>query len=549
MQRNNSKNDADAAPNPERIDDIHKQRQNRIQKVALDFYDQVLRNDEFLRQSCQDRNRFTEEYSTWKEGEARKRRNMRGTSPATILQVLKADLKLVDAVADGDVIIWTQKPVSGKNNAIKLNRKDRIKDVISRVKHGRKQLEKNRNGLEIDPITFGLNFDNGDISALQTELIQTVSVHNKSNETIVVIVKDQAAFKRGVTTIMPLGVKSKSFQLRSNEFTTITVSYIPQFTGIMKTILSFEISSRQMAPFVIVRYIQVRGGNVDDYNILKPVAPYQKKEKIERGAFSNPERMDEDERNASNIKSDKRMKGLGSHKMSRAIRGSIENDCISDDLINFFYGRQKVPDEIPSDLMHLLNIHNYKGVFQRLLWTEEYQMEIDIKSYDMVKVPLHRVGKFYSIYVPGLAESRPSVLRGDIIKIKFDGKCFEGIVERTEEENALVLFPKKVNGHYTNGMKVDVRFSFKRTALKLCHDALCAVKATENKLKLFRNILFPGHGKMQARTPLNTRTAPNQIRWINRNLNDEQRIAVQEILKAVYRPAPYILFGPPGTGQ
>ena len=36
---------------------------------------------------------------------------------------------------------------------------------------------------------------------------------------------------------------------------------------------------------------------------------------------------------------------------------------------------------------------------------------------------------------------------------------------------------------------------------------------------------------------------------INRSLNSRQRAAVARILKAQCRPAPYVLFGPPGTGK
>ena len=35
----------------------------------------------------------------------------------------------------------------------------------------------------------------------------------------------------------------------------------------------------------------------------------------------------------------------------------------------------------------------------------------------------------------------------------------------------------------------------------------------------------------------------------NRRLNSRQRVAVMRILKAQCRPAPYVLFGPPGTGK
>ena len=37
--------------------------------------------------------------------------------------------------------------------------------------------------------------------------------------------------------------------------------------------------------------------------------------------------------------------------------------------------------------------------------------------------------------------------------------------------------------------------------------------------------------------------------FYDRKLNDEQKQAVQKILSGSSRPAPYLVFGPPGTGK
>ncbi|CAL4115825.1 unnamed protein product, partial [Meganyctiphanes norvegica] len=39
------------------------------------------------------------------------------------------------------------------------------------------------------------------------------------------------------------------------------------------------------------------------------------------------------------------------------------------------------------------------------------------------------------------------------------------------------------------------------------------------------------------------------LKWINKSLNDEQRVCVRRILEGSTRPLPYVVYGPPGTGK
>ena len=60
-----------------------------------------------------------------------------------------------------------------------------------------------------------------------------------------------------------------------------------------------------------------------------------------------------------------------------------------------------------------------RPLLHELLWAEEAQKNVDIRAYDLfVKSPFPGVGtSLYSIFVPGLAEKRPSVLKGDFVWI------------------------------------------------------------------------------------------------------------------------------------
>lgn len=70
-----------------------------------------------------------------------------------------------------------------------------------------------------------------------------------------------------------------------------------------------------------------------------------------------------------------------------------------------------------------------------LLHLEELQQEIDVRSYDMKDVTLstNRARRYLNLEVPGLAEARPSVLRGDALYVSRadgseGGKEWQGFV-------------------------------------------------------------------------------------------------------------------------
>ena len=65
------------------------------------------------------------------------------------------------------------------------------------------------------------------------------------------------------------------------------------------------------------------------------------------------------------------------------------------------------------DYSSLLTITNYSDCMKYLLWFEELQMQKDITTYDLENALLRRDGRrYYTLRVPGLAENRPSVLKG-----------------------------------------------------------------------------------------------------------------------------------------
>lgn len=74
-----------------------------------------------------------------------------------------------------------------------------------------------------------------------------------------------------------------------------------------------------------------------------------------------------------------------------------------------------------------------------LLYIEELQQEIDVRTYDMEGVELLKSGRhLLALNVPGLAEARPSVLRGDALYVlpadgSSRGKEYQGFVHVVQQ--------------------------------------------------------------------------------------------------------------------
>ncbi|KAI7807754.1 putative helicase mov-10-B.1 [Triplophysa rosa] len=190
----------------------------------------------------------------------------------------------------------------------------------------------------------------------------------------------------------------------------------------------------------------------------------------------------------------------------------------------------------------------YTERFHLLLQLEEIQMEVDIKKYDLYNKTMTQDKinkKLLVLKVPGVAENRPSVLRGDHLNVFVSGDksnpvtVYEGFVHRVELEKVKLGFSKKLLQRFLPNMKFDVEFNINRFPIKLQHRAVQL--AAHHGLG---GVLFPTDHNI---TEI---TLPN-LRMFNKDLekNPEQKAAVQHILSGVSKPAPYLIFGPPGTGK
>ncbi|KAI4457872.1 dna2/nam7 helicase family [Holotrichia oblita] len=151
--------------------------------------------------------------------------------------------------------------------------------------------------------------------------------------------------------------------------------------------------------------------------------------------------------------------------------------------------------------------------------------------------------------VPGLAEKRPSLLPGDFVRIRLheDNTVYRAVVKKV---NDTTIDISKVHPQIYDLIlkdprtKLDVSFEVSRLPYERMHMAVdnCVKK------KLLP-LLFPNEELNNGDIQYLHQIPDN--RFYNKKIleNREQKLAVLNILNGSSRSAPYIVFGPPGTGK
>lgn len=201
------------------------------------------------------------------------------------------------------------------------------------------------------------------------------------------------------------------------------------------------------------------------------------------------------------------------------------------------------------DLKTEMNEKNYVNRFQNLLWLEEAHQAIAMRRYDMSGIILAKYdSNSFILKVPGLAEGRPSLMRGDtaLLKSAHRNTYYEGYICEVRENDVIIRTHDSLHsGSRSEGLVFDVHFVSSRTPFRRCHHGITNFKHDPN----IQNVVFPIIRISQLPALVEFQESPEDLRCFMRDLNIHQRNAVINIVKNKCRPAPYILFGPPGTGK
>ncbi|XP_067141003.1 putative helicase mov-10-B.1 [Centruroides vittatus] len=197
-----------------------------------------------------------------------------------------------------------------------------------------------------------------------------------------------------------------------------------------------------------------------------------------------------------------------------------------------------------------IHSNTYSVYFDFLLYCEEIQLEEDIKKYSMANLTmtyLHE-DKAFSLEVPGLMENIPSILKGDSIFVRSNNNSqnpiteYEGRVHEINQNSVVLGFSKEFLKTFMDGMRFDIRFSFNNSNLKLMHRALKMYNQVDIVPLLFPTAETAAKRRLQS---------VRKFVFFNKDIesNPEQATAVEQIVLGSSYPAPYLLFGPPGTGK
>ncbi|XP_013197184.2 probable RNA helicase armi [Amyelois transitella] len=228
-------------------------------------------------------------------------------------------------------------------------------------------------------------------------------------------------------------------------------------------------------------------------------------------------------------------------KVWSAVLGDSEQTIYGSDFHNIL---DRIETYLPC-LIQDLNINNYIDKWHTLLYMEEIQANISMRAYDTPKAFLIRCQEYLCLEIKGLAERRPSLIKGDRVIVKDiwsdSAPQYEGFIHAIKNDMVLIQFNRHFHETYS-GSDVSIEFHFTRTMYRRAHQAVNL--AISN---LGPDILFPR--RLTSRSHQVPSEHMQNIKWFNNSINSGQKSAITNILIGECRPLPYCIFGPPGTGK
>lgn len=325
----------------------------------------------------------------------------------------------------------------------------------------------------------------------------------------------------------------------------IVLSCTVRSTGVKRTGVVFKFCEEYALPkkpFVIVRFFELAClDDPSENSVLEPQIPYEYKLPVPR--LPDAQHIIPVQCNGRNRFRDEYKVPALFEKFHKYGLKPWSN--ITDEQLEQLKDTQK-------HLGEPLSKESYYKYFTALLYLEEVQMRVDIRTYDMIDVLVQQCGSgLFALEVPGATEGRPSVIKGNRLFIRCSSRItllhtasvteYEAIVHKTDGMHITVRVSEKFQLIYVKGMKFDIRFTFNRIPLMRMHQSLDTCKRRSLWSFIFPSSSLPSKPALEL----------SDLRFFNKKVqeNREQSKAVRDMLLGLHRPYPYLLFGPPGTGK
>ncbi|XP_020490711.2 putative helicase mov-10-B.2 isoform X1 [Labrus bergylta] len=417
--------------------------------------------------------------------------------------------------------------------------------LITSLKTNRAQFISDKRGVCINSEH---EFDNGTLSLRVDETFECVVnlyVENTGTETVYFTYYTPLNWMKYLTLRDDRHVtKVNPLLLKPGQRYEIQVTFKCSSVGFYPATLAFEFKpdlQPSTTAFHIVRYIEAQCITALGLE-LAPIAPYKPRSLPEWTPEVNYTVVDGQRPEGLSVMQLKNVVELNQYKipayMNQLIQSLKQTTLFSD--------RRRNVLESP------LSWENYCEKFQMLLFLEEQQMEVDIKRYnipnddrELATMKKDNVNKrLLVLEVPGVSENRPSVLPGDVLLAYPVGETkvkYRGYVHSVQLDSVRLGFSSELLTRFVDNMKFHVEFTVNRLTVRVQHRA--AELAAARGLK---DVLFPSADALSSFQP----ELPRLMLFDSKlERNEEQYKAIQHIVAGTCKPAPYLVFGPPGTGK
>ncbi|XP_044065668.1 putative helicase mov-10-B.1 [Siniperca chuatsi] len=192
-----------------------------------------------------------------------------------------------------------------------------------------------------------------------------------------------------------------------------------------------------------------------------------------------------------------------------------------------------------------LDWKNYSRRFHLLLHLEELHLTKETEKYIQNAVPMFRHKSntdLVILQIAGVSKNSLRLSSNQVLVTPLDHsrvlehKIYKGWVHHVDAEQVYLQFSEKFLSHFKEGMRFSVNFTINRIPLRIQHRAAALVY--KHRLK---EVLFPTGQLSSHHSRLH--------RLLELESNPEQLMAIQHIVAGTAKPAPYLVFGPPGTGK